>query len=397
MKIGKNPHVHLTYCLNVHPGETWMENLEAIKTVTLKIRDRIAPNRPFGLGLRLGHLAAESLIDTKILSQFKTFLRNHHLYVFTINGFSYGEFHKAPVKERVYQPDWRSPKRLSYTLRLADILLALLPEGVSGSISTVPGSYKEWILTQSDRTEMIHNLMHCVAHLADIHKKYGKEIHIALEPEPDCFMETTEETVDFFTRDLHVQGGPYLASLIGTSETEAAQMIARHLGICFDTCHMSLQFEDLSKSMSLLAQHGIRVSKTQISAALKIHCTKGALTRLKDFCDPVYLHQTRVRMKSNEIRSFKDLPIALSRVDTAKQSIEEWRIHFHVPLYFSGNDELISTRADLGDTFFRNAIECGCRHFEIETYTFNEFPENLRKKNLIESIAEEYAWVLERL
>ena len=397
MKIRENPPVHLTYCLNVHPGETWEENLEAIRTVTIKIRDRVAPHRPFGLGLRLGHLAASDLADTEVLNQFKTFLKKHDLYVFTINGFPYGEFHKAPVKKLVYHPDWRSPKRLKYTLQLADILSKLIPERVSGSISTVPGSYKEWILTDSDRTEMIHNLMACVAHLAHIHETTGKEIHMALEPEPDCFMETTQETVFFFTRDLHGEGRRYLARLTGTSESEAAEMITRHLGVCFDTCHMSLQFEDLSKSISLLAKHGIRLSKTQISAALKMHSSEGTLKRLKDFCEPVYLHQTKVRMTGNEIRSYGDLSTALSCGDILKHSEEEWRIHFHVPLYFSGDDELKSTQADIRSGFFEKAMACGCDHFEIETYTFNEFPENLKQMDLVESIAQEYAWVLDRL
>lgn len=397
MKIRKNPPVHLTYCLNVHPGETWEENLEAIRTVTLKIRDRVAPNRPFGLGLRLGHLAADHLADTEILNQFKIFLKKHHLYVFTINGFSYGDFHKAPVKKHVYHPDWRNRKRLRYTLQLADILSKLIPKGVSGSISTVPGSYKEWILTDSDRTGMIHNLMACVAHLSDIHERAGKEVHIALEPEPDCFIETTEETVAFFTRDLHGEGRRYLAHLTGTSEPKASEMIVRHLGVCFDTCHMSLQFEDLSKSIALLAKHGIRLSKTQISAALKMRCSEMTLKRLKDFCDPVYLHQIKARMSSNKIRSYGDLSTALPCVDVLKQSGEEWRIHFHVPLYFVGDDELSSTETDLRQGFFKNAIACGCDHFEIETYTFNVFPEKFRKKDLVESIAEEYAWVLDRL
>ena len=397
MKIRENPPVHLTYCLNVHPGETWEENLEAIRTVTLKIRDRVAPHRPFGLGLRLGHLAADQLAETQILNQFKIFLKKHDLYVFTINGFPYGEFHKPPVKEQVYHPDWRSRKRLKYTLQLADILSKLIPKGVSGSISTVPGSYKEWIQTDSDRTELIHNLMACVAHLAHIHEKTGREVHMALEPEPDCFLETTEETVAFFTRYLHGEGRGYLARLTNTSKPEATEMIARHLGVCFDTCHMALQFEDLVKSISLLAKHGIRLSKIQISAALKMHCSERTLKRLKDFCDPVYLHQVKARMSSNEIRSHGDLSTALSCGDVLKHSGEEWRVHFHVPLYFLGDDELKSTTADIKHGFFKKAIACGCDHFEIETYTFNEFPGNLKKKDLVESFAEEYAWVLGRL
>ena len=397
MKIGNDPPLYLTYCLNVHPGETWEENFDAIRTVALEIRNRVAPKGPFGLGLRLGHTAANQLANPKALHQFKTFLETNDLYVFTINGFPYGEFHKAPVKKRVYSPDWRSPKRLNYTILLAEILSSLLPEGLSGSISTVPGSYKEWILKLSDRTEMIRNLMRCVAHLAHIRKETGKEIHLGLEPEPDCFLETTDETLDFFTRELRGKGKGYLAQLAGTSEQEAHEMIVRHLGVCFDTCHMSLQFEDLGESISRLAAHNIRLSKIQISAALKIPFLKNSLKKLEDFCDPVYLHQVKARMANGEIRSYEDLPLALSHKGILSQNFDQWRIHFHVPLYFQGDHELGSTGSDLSEVFFRAAVRTGCTHFEIETYTFNVFPERLKQKNLAESIADEYAWVLNRL
>jgi sugar phosphate isomerase/epimerase len=397
LKIGKNPPLHLTYCLNVHPGETWDENFEAIRTVTLEIRKRVAPNVPFGLGLRLGHTAADQLANPETLHQFKDFLETHDLYVFTINGFPYGEFHKVPVKSRVYSPDWRSLKRLNYTILLAEILSKLLPEGVSGSISTVPGSYKGWIRGLMDRTEMIQNLMRCVAHLAHIHKETGKEIHLGLEPEPDCFLETTDGTIDFFIRELRGEGKQYLARLIGTSEREADDMIVQHLGVCFDTCHMSLQFEDLGESISRLTANSIRLSKIQISAALKARSLEKSLKRVADFADPVYLHQVKARTAGGEIRSYEDLPIAMSHGDVRNRSIDQWRIHFHVPLYFSGDHELGSTGNDLSEGFFRSAAGSGCPHFEIETYTFNVLPEQFKQKNLVESIALEYAWVLSRL
>ena len=200
VKIGENPPVHLTYCLNVHPGETWEENFEAIRTVTLQIRDRVAPHRPFGLGLRLGRLAADQLPIWKYCINSARFLKNKDLYVFTINGFPYGEFHKAPVKENVYRPDWRSSKRV------------LLYQPACRYPFKPPagrdiGQYQHGarILQGMDQDRLRpylndSNLMECVAHLGDIRVKTGKEIRLALEPEPDCFLETTEETVTFFTR-----------------------------------------------------------------------------------------------------------------------------------------------------------------------------------------------------
>ena len=52
MRVKENPQIHLTYCLNVHRGETWQENFDAIKKNALIIRDQVAKGRSFGLGLR---------------------------------------------------------------------------------------------------------------------------------------------------------------------------------------------------------------------------------------------------------------------------------------------------------------------------------------------------------
>lgn len=397
MLVNQNPPVHLTYCLNVHPGETWEENFEAIKTKAIRVRDRVVPGKAFGLGLRLGHVAADALSEAGTLDRFRAYLDENQLYVFTINGFPYGDFHNSPVKENAYHPDWRSPRRRDYTIRLADILAKLLPPGISGSISTVPGSYKGWIRSESDRTGMVRNLMACVAHLSEIREKTGRELHIGLEPEPDCFMETTDEIVSFWDEQVSQAGRRYLAGLTGCGEAEAGEMITRHLGICFDTCHISLQFENLSESLDRICKKGIRISKIQISASLKAACTRDSMERMSGYCDPVYLHQVKARGDENKVESYGDLPGALSDRRGREKHGEQWRIHFHVPLYFSGDETLESTASELTPDFFAAAIKSGCEHLEIETYTFNVLPENLRKKGIVGSIAAEYEWVLDRL
>ena len=71
--------------------------------------------------------------------------------MFTINGFPHGTFHGQPVKADVHAPDWRSEERVAYTLRLAEILAALLPDGVDGTISTSPLSYGPGSTATRDR------------------------------------------------------------------------------------------------------------------------------------------------------------------------------------------------------------------------------------------------------
>ena len=276
MKLRENPPVHLTYCLNIHPGESWAENFAAVRDKALAVKRRVAPDEPFGLGLRLSNVSARTLADPKTLADFRAFLDANGLYVFTLNGFPYGMFHRTAVKSDVYRPDWRTPERRDYTNLLADVLAELLPEDVTGSISTVPGSYRSWVHTDDDRRVIAEMLSASAAHLAEIHARTGKYIALALEPEPDCLIENTDETLSFFAGF--------------DNET-----FRRHVGVCVDLCHLAVVFEDPAESLRRLTDAGVRVSKVQLSSALRCRATHDAVVQLRTFCDPVYLHQVKVR------------------------------------------------------------------------------------------------------
>lgn len=390
--------LNLTYCLNVHPGETWAENLAAIKTHTLAIRDKVAHGRPFGLGLRLSHQAAETLSQPGPLAEFKLFMKEQNLYAFTINGFPYGSFHGKPVKTAVYQPDWSTPERLDYTLRLARILAALLPEGMDGSISTLPLGYKFTASrnkAESPSPAMITNLAECARALHELHRDTGREIHIGLEPEPDCLLETTIEVLRFFEMGLFTHGVDHLASRLTCSRQEADRIMRRHIGICFDTCHLALQFEDLSASLVYLERHHIRISKIQLSSALEIRSTPEARNRLRDFLDPVYLHQVKIRQGNKSYR-YADLDEALAAPGELDPAHTIWRIHFHVPLYFKGDTLLQATSGDLDNRFWEQVAAHPEWHLEIETYTFHVLPPALQAGGVIASTIREYEWVRTR-
>ncbi|NQU41559.1 MAG: metabolite traffic protein EboE [Lentisphaerae bacterium] len=389
-----SPH-HLTYCLNVHPGESWEECLKAIKRHVLPLRDRIAPGQPFGLGLRLSHDASLALTG-ETLSGFKRFLAENNLYVITINAFPYGAFHGERVKEDVYKPDWRSDERRDYTLRVADIAAALATSGQTISISTVPGSYGRWINSSEDISRMIEQLMQVVAHLARIEAETGCRITLGLEPEPDCFLQTTADTIKFFTGPLKQDGTHILCNLFGSNILESYELIQRHLGVCFDTCHLALQFEPLDQSLKQMAEAGILISKIQISSALSTPHTPAARSALAAFVDPVYLHQVKIRKEhQSDLTSYPDLPAALSITIAAAD--ETWRIHFHVPLYFEHDLALGSTATELSPAFFGAIKELEVAHLEIETYTFDVLPPELRAIGIDESLRREYKWVIERL
>src|SRR5690348_10481812 len=140
----QTPHGHLTYCTNIHAGETWEDHFKALKANIPAVREGLSPDKPFGIGLRLSHLASLDLGKKENLDDFKRWLEKSQCYVFVINGFPYGGFHHTKVKDKVHAPDWTTQDRVLYTIQLFHILSAILPKGMEGGVSTSPLSYKFW-------------------------------------------------------------------------------------------------------------------------------------------------------------------------------------------------------------------------------------------------------------
>lgn len=400
MRIAQHPKNHLTYCLNVHPGETWEENFAAIKTQALAVRAIVAPDVPFGLGLRLSRQAAESLMGLDARTAFKDFMAASNLYAFTINGFPYGAFHGTRVKEAVYQPDWRTRERVDYTLMLAGILADLLPEGVPGSISTVPGAYRAAVSDERDRAVMAAALGQVAVALERLSQERGRELSLGLEPEPDCLIETTEEMIAFMEKDMTATALPEVCRELGIAKPKAETIIRRRIGLCLDTCHAAMQFETPADALRKALAAGVSISKIQVSAALTAMDPPVTTAQLAAFDDNVYLHQVRIRDADGHVSRFPDLQPALAQMapdDGAQAAPREWRIHCHVPLDYTGDGTLGTTAGDLTPAFFSQALQSGIAHLEIETYTFGVLPASLQAVGITNSIANEFAWVLGRL
>ncbi len=379
---------HFSYCLNVHPGESLADARHAIATYPPCLRDALGA--PFGLGLRLADAAARELADPETLATFRQELEAAGLYAFTVNAFPQGAFHRTRVKERVYQPDWREPDRLAYTLRVFDALAGLLPAGVDGSASTVPLSYAARPCDAAARAAMRRHLIALAAHLVRIESERGILLHLGLEPEPDCTLETTPQTLAYFQDELFRQGRDELAASEKISAATAETWLRRHLGVCLDTCHMALQYEDPAASLRAYAAAGVRVSKVQVSAALE---TDPELPpeRLRAFDDGVYLHQVKTRDAAGVVGGARDLPDWLAAPDPRAR---ELRIHVHVPLHWPGGDGFRSTRHTLGPAFWQALRASDCRHVEVETYTFDVLPAALRGGGLAQNLLGECRWAL---
>jgi sugar phosphate isomerase/epimerase len=388
--------VQLTYCTNIHAGESWNEVLASLQEHTPQIKSRVSPQAPMGVGLRLSAIAAAELSAPAELAAFCDILKHLGLYVFTINAFPYGPFHGRRVKEDVYQPDWLSPERLAFTDRVARILAALLPTGMIGSVSTVAGTFKPIGARPGAAAEIAENITRHVAGLVELARD-GREIVLALEPEPCCFIETVGETIAFFHNYLYAESGAArLVQLTGLSLAEAGAALRRHVGVCYDVCHGAVEFEEPAAAFSALEGAGIRIAKLQISSALRLpHLTATTEENLSAFDDGIYLHQV-VQKWNGRLQRFVDLAPALAAL-RAGEAGGEWRVHCHVPIFLETAGAFHSTQQTL-----KAALACArnqfiAPHLEIETYTWDVLPSELRQGSRAGAIAREMEWALAEL
>ena len=386
----------LTYCTNIHAGETWDEIFSRLKANLPAIKAEASPDAPMGVGLRLSAIAADVLTERARLEEFQRFLDEGDYHVFTINGFPYGPFHGQRVKEQVYQPDWSYDERLVYSDRMADVLAALLPDGMDGSISTVPGTFKP-LAAEPDRVANItENLIRHVAKLVEVERTTGKMIALAVEPEPYCFLETIEETIGYFEGHLFSKTAvSRLSDLAGLASSSAEAALRRHLGVCYDVCHAAVEYEDPRASIQALRRAGIEIPKLQLSAALRIpEITSATAGALVPFDEPVYLHQV-IERRGDELVRYLDLPDALTALDQAIGY--EWRVHFHVPIFLDELQHFSTTQDFLRQILAQHREQPISNHLEVETYTWDVLPERYRGVDVSTAISRELDWVRKEL
>lgn len=386
----------LTYCSNIHAGESWAEVRHAIGAALPEVRRHLEAVGPLAIGLRLSARAAEELDQPPALAEFRAFMRDGDYYVPTINGFPFGAFHRERVKENVYLPDWRDRRRVEYTNRLASLLAALLADrGIAeGSVSTVPGAFKGHLDSPDDPAAIAVRILEHAEHLVALRSATGITVVLAIEPEPACFIETTAEAVEFFTRFLLNEAFVRAGSQLTVGD------VRRHVGVCFDACHMAVEFEDHAASLAALDRAGIRVPKFQISSALRVSDpSAGSPGRraLERFAEDTYLHQVVAR-SNRGLQRYVDLPEALAAGASQDAPLQsEWRIHFHVPVFLKAMGELETTQPDLETVLdlVKNRADAPC--LEVETYTWDVLPPEFRTAGMSEAIARELAWTRRRL
>ncbi len=385
------------YCTNVHAGASLEQARTNLRKYSASVRQRLAPQGKLPIGLWLSHRAAEALLRQDEVQQFKDWLAQQGLKPYTFNGFPQGDFHQPVVKHQVYEPTWLSEQRVQYTLMLADILATLLPEGQTGSISTLPLAWPHTPWQPEDYQQAATHLLTVAKTLERLHERTGREIVLAIEPEPGCVLDTCQDITGFFEQFL----------FCGDDERVARQ----YLSVCHDICHSGVMFEPQASVLDAYRSTGIRVGKVQVSSAVHVPwdtCTDAVdraslLAQLRTFDEPKYLHQTtRCDASGGLLELAEDLSPALDQWLNG-ESIGSgprypWRIHFHVPIFVEQFNHLHTTQADI-----TQAVQCLERHgqqpvegrpwftghYEVETYAWPVLPAEVAIEDLAEGIAQE--------
>lgn len=385
---------HLTYSTLVHPGDTWEEMWASLTSYVPKVKARVSPRAPFGVSLRLSARSADTLVKSRAeRDKLKKFLADNDLYLYTVNAFPYGPFKNQVVKEQVYEPDWRSEERTRYTSDVAEVLADVVPEGIAPSIQSAPLGFKPRVTGPDVVASYTQHVLRVAAHLVALASRTGRTVTLALEPEPFCFLETTDETVAYFTNHLYSgASATALAKLAGIPVSEAHVALRRHVGVVFDICHQAVVYENIAESLQKLVNAGIPIFKLQEAAAMRVpEVTQKIVDTLARYAKTIYLTQT-VEKKDGKLTRFLNLEDAF-RAWQANPGPREWRTHFHVPVFLESLGELGTTRFAIEDALKFHKANPLSRQLEIETYTWDVLPEHLKTGDIVDYVTREIEWV----
>jgi len=385
---------HLTYSTLVHQTDNWEQLWKSVNTYLPAVKARVAPHEKFGVCLRTSAPSIEQLSTepTKV-ADLKTFFADNDLYLYTANAFVYGVFKKQVIKEDVYEPDWATPERREYTKKVANLLAELAPDGINPSIQTAPLGFKPKVTGEDVVDAYTANVIDVVAHLVDLKKRTGKMVTLGLEPEPRCYLETTDETITYFkTRLFSGPTAQRLAKKTGLNEADAAQAMRDYMGVVFDIGHQAVGYEDIPVSLQKLVDAGVQIVKLQEAASMYIpDVQQKTVDALQTFAKTIYLSQT-CQKKDGKMTWFLNLEDAFE--DWYKNpGPREWRTHFHVPVFLNDLGAFGTTRFALEQALAFHKKTPLSTHLEIETYTWDVLPDHLKTGDIVEYVTRELDWV----
>lgn len=398
MDLGK--YGHLTYSTLVHPGDTWEEMWHSLITYVPRVKARVSPNAPFGVSLRLSASSADTLIKSpEQRAQLKSFLDDNDLYLYTVNAFPYGPFKNTIVKEQVFEPDWRGQPRALYTENVAEILAEVASPHVNPSIQSPPLGFKARVTGNDVVEAYAANIRQLAVFLHRLRERTGRTVTLALEPEPFCFLETTPETVHFFTKVLRSDASlSALAATLGVKQDQAREILRRHIGTVYDICHQAVEYEDVSASLQSLVDNDIPVFKLQEAAAVRIPQVSAASVKaLSEYVDSIYLTQT-IEKRYGKLNRFLNLQDAFAAFEKDPGGQREWRTHFHVPIFLEDlGEHFQTTRFAIEEALAFHKRTPLSGQLEIETYTWDVLPDHLKTGDIVDYVVMEIEWVRAQL
>jgi len=371
----------LTYCSNVHPAPDLASQLSTLRDYTGPIAEMARQHgRAFGLGGWWPMTLAEDLSrDASKRERLQAELTALDVPLWTLNVFPYGDFHEEVVKTAVYLPDWADEQRLMYTRHCAEVGAALAQPGDVLPLSTLPLGYRAPTDEPADLRVMARNLARAASMLAAVEEATGVRCVLAIEPEPNCLLETVRQTAEFLEQWLLAEGA-------WTTVPEAH--LRRHLGVCVDLCHLAVLQEDPVEALADLRRRGLEVPKIQVSSCLEVRSAAG-LAELLAFHEPRYLHQT---MAENGMRALDLDAVAARRSEFERAG--RVRTHYHVPLDWDQDGPFGSTQQEV-----RRVLEslASCADpvplLEVETYTWSVLGDTFGGQPLTERLQRELDWV----
>jgi hypothetical protein len=391
---------HLTYSTLVHPGDTWEEMWHSLITYVPRVKARVSPNAAFGVSLRLSAASADTLIKAPAeRAKLKAFLDDNDLYLYTVNAFPYGPFKNTIVKEQVFEPDWRGEPRALYTENVAEILAEVGSEQVNPSIQSPPLGFKARVTGNDVVEAYAANIRKLAVFLHRLRERTGRTVTLALEPEPFCFLETTPETVHFFTKVLRSEPSlKALATELGVNDSQAREILRRHVGTVYDICHQAVEYEDVSASLQSLVDNDIPVFKLQEAAAVRIpQVIAASVNALREYCDSIYLTQT-IERRGGKLNRFLNLQDAFAAFEKDPGGQREWRTHFHVPIFLDDlGEHFKTTRFAIEEALAFHKRTPLSTQLEIETYTWDVLPDHLKTGDIVDYVVMEIEWVRAQL
>jgi hypothetical protein len=228
----------------------------------------------------------------------------------------------------------------------------------------------------------------------ELEKKTGKVVTLGLEPEPRCYLETTDETITYFKSHLFSpQTADRLAKAAGVNAADAAAAMKKHTGVVFDIGHQSVGYEDIPASLQKLVDNGVQIVKLQEAASMYIpDVTQEKVDALQTFAKTIYLSQT-CQKKDGKMTWFLNLEDAFEDWQT-NPGPREWRTHFHVPVFLNElGHGFGTTRFGLEQALAVHKKTPLSTHLEIETYTWDVLPDRLKTGDIVEYVTREIDWV----